>query len=62
MEFAAFAFLSSLCHIFIYIDTSAYYSAVGPRHPFKKDPALDYDIDSDEEWEEVSITAPCKNN
>ncbi|XP_010927904.1 chromatin assembly factor 1 subunit FAS1 isoform X2 [Elaeis guineensis] len=27
-------------------------SAVGPRHPFKKDPALDYDIDSDEEWEE----------
>ncbi|XP_008790577.2 chromatin assembly factor 1 subunit FSM-like [Phoenix dactylifera] len=27
-------------------------SAVGPRHPFKKDPDLDYDIDSDEEWEE----------
>ncbi|KAG1363677.1 chromatin assembly factor 1 subunit FAS1 [Cocos nucifera] len=40
------------CHIFIYIDAAAYYSAVGPRHPFKKDPALDYDIDSDEEWEE----------
>ncbi|KAA8538818.1 hypothetical protein F0562_025509 [Nyssa sinensis] len=25
---------------------------VGPRHPFEKDPELDYDIDSDEEWEE----------
>lgn len=25
---------------------------VGPRHPFKKDPELDYDLDSDEEWEE----------
>ncbi|XP_020099408.1 chromatin assembly factor 1 subunit FSM [Ananas comosus] len=25
---------------------------VGPRHPFKKDPDLDYDADSDEEWEE----------
>ncbi|XP_064946644.1 chromatin assembly factor 1 subunit FAS1-like isoform X1 [Musa acuminata AAA Group] len=25
---------------------------VGPRHPFRKDPELDYDIDSDEEWEE----------
>lgn len=25
---------------------------VGPRHPFKKDPNLDYDVDSDEEWEE----------
>ncbi|XP_031381599.1 chromatin assembly factor 1 subunit FAS1 isoform X1 [Punica granatum] len=25
---------------------------VGPRHPFSKDPELDYDIDSDEEWEE----------
>ncbi|XP_038989591.1 chromatin assembly factor 1 subunit FSM-like isoform X2 [Phoenix dactylifera] len=27
-------------------------SVVGPRHPFKKDPDLEYDIDSDEEWEE----------
>lgn len=26
---------------------------VGPRHPFKKDPDVDYDEDSDEEWEEV---------
>ena len=26
---------------------------VGPRHPFRKDPDLDYDVDSDEEWEEV---------
>ncbi|XP_062178342.1 chromatin assembly factor 1 subunit FAS1 [Alnus glutinosa] len=25
---------------------------VGPRHPFKKDPDVDYDEDSDEEWEE----------
>lgn len=25
---------------------------VGPRHPFKMDPDLEYDIDSDEEWEE----------
>uniref|UniRef100_A0A5B6YTU5 Putative chromatin assembly factor 1 subunit FAS1 n=1 Tax=Davidia involucrata TaxID=16924 RepID=A0A5B6YTU5_DAVIN len=25
---------------------------VGPRHPSEKDPELDYDIDSDEEWEE----------
>ena len=28
---------------------------VGPRCPFKKDPDLDYDIDSDEEWEEVYL-------
>ncbi|KAK1287712.1 Chromatin assembly factor 1 subunit FSM [Acorus calamus] len=27
-------------------------NVVGPRHPFKKDPTLDYDVDSDEEWEE----------
>ncbi|KAI4385648.1 hypothetical protein MLD38_003644 [Melastoma candidum] len=25
---------------------------VGPRHPFRMDPNLDYDVDSDEEWEE----------
>ncbi|KAL0382586.1 UNVERIFIED_CONTAM: Chromatin assembly factor 1 subunit FAS1 [Sesamum calycinum] len=25
---------------------------VGPRHPFVKDPDIDYEIDSDEEWEE----------
>ncbi|XP_050207102.1 chromatin assembly factor 1 subunit FAS1 [Mercurialis annua] len=25
---------------------------VGPRHPFRKEPDLDYDVDSDEEWEE----------
>ncbi|GLT40932.1 hypothetical protein SLA2020_150280 [Shorea laevis] len=25
---------------------------VGPRHPWRKDPELDYDVDSDEEWEE----------
>ncbi|KAK7269055.1 hypothetical protein RIF29_21770 [Crotalaria pallida] len=25
---------------------------VGPRHPFRKDPSLDYDVNSDEEWEE----------
>lgn len=28
---------------------------VGPRKPFKKDPDLDYDIESDEEWEEVLL-------
>jgi len=26
---------------------------VGPRHPLRKDPSLDYDVSSDEEWEEV---------
>lgn len=26
---------------------------VGPRKPFRRDLDLDYDIDSDEEWEEV---------
>ncbi|KAK7295219.1 hypothetical protein RJT34_18124 [Clitoria ternatea] len=25
---------------------------VGPRHPLRKDPDLDYDVSSDEEWEE----------
>ncbi|KAE9589676.1 putative chromatin assembly factor 1 subunit A [Lupinus albus] len=25
---------------------------VGPHHPFRKDPSLDYDVNSDEEWEE----------
>lgn len=27
-------------------------STVGPRHPLRKDPSLDYEVDSDEEWEE----------
>ena len=27
--------------------------AVGPCHPFRRDPDLDYNVDSDEEWEEV---------
>ena len=31
-------------------------SAVVPRNPFKKDPDLDYDVDSDVEWEEVFIS------
>lgn len=26
---------------------------VGARHPLRKDPNLDYDVSSDEEWEEV---------
>ncbi|KAG6579353.1 Chromatin assembly factor 1 subunit FAS1, partial [Cucurbita argyrosperma subsp. sororia] len=30
-------------------------SVVGPRHPFRKDPNLDYDVDSDEEWEEEDL-------
>ncbi|XP_004492868.1 chromatin assembly factor 1 subunit FAS1 [Cicer arietinum] len=25
---------------------------VGPRHPLRKDPSVDYDVSSDEEWEE----------
>ncbi|KAF5180370.1 Chromatin assembly factor 1 subunit fas1 [Thalictrum thalictroides] len=31
---------------------SAKSDVIGPRHPFKKDPNLDYDVESDEEWEE----------
>ncbi|MED6114680.1 hypothetical protein PIB30_082807 [Stylosanthes scabra] len=27
-------------------------NAVGPRHPLRKDPILDYEVSSDEEWEE----------
>lgn len=27
-------------------------NSIGPRRPFSKDPYLDYDIDSDDEWEE----------
>lgn len=30
---------------------------VGPCHPLRKDPDLDYDIDSDEDWEEVICDA-----
>uniref|UniRef100_A0A803L429 Chromatin assembly factor 1 subunit FAS1 n=1 Tax=Chenopodium quinoa TaxID=63459 RepID=A0A803L429_CHEQI len=26
---------------------------IGPRHPLKRDPDLEYEIDSDEEWEEI---------
>lgn len=38
------------------IDKSACFSTVvGPRHPLQKEPNLDYDVDSDEEWEEVHI-------
>lgn len=33
--------------------SSVYSRVVGPRHPFAQDPDLDYEIDSDEEWEEV---------
>src|SRR6266498_271942 len=28
-------------------------AAVGPRCPLKMDPDLDYEVDSDDEWEEV---------
>lgn len=34
----------------------------GPRHPFRKDPDLDYDVDSDEEWEEVSVNLIVTSN
>ena len=37
--------LCALMHLFSHV--------VGPRHPYKKDPNVDYDVDSDEEWEEV---------
>ncbi|BAT00952.1 Os07g0273301 [Oryza sativa Japonica Group] len=30
-------------------------STVSARHPFKVDPLLDYDVDSDEEWEETEV-------
>lgn len=32
-----------------------YSQVVGPRRPLKKDPELDYEVDSDEEWEEVVL-------
>jgi hypothetical protein len=28
-------------------------AAISPRCPFKMDPDLDYEVDSDDEWEEV---------
>jgi hypothetical protein len=34
-----------LCYFFSHV--------VGPCHPFRRDPDLDYNVDSDEEWEEV---------
>ncbi|CAL9098355.1 unnamed protein product [Musa textilis] len=34
------------------IHRNTLHGVVGPRHPFRKDPELDYDVDSDEEWEE----------
>ncbi|CAK9222817.1 unnamed protein product [Sphagnum troendelagicum] len=27
-------------------------TTIGPRHPLKRDPSLNYEVDSDEEWEE----------
>ncbi|XP_010551385.1 PREDICTED: chromatin assembly factor 1 subunit FAS1-like [Tarenaya hassleriana] len=38
---------------------------IGPRHPLKKDPDLDYEIDSDEEWEEEEpgeSLSDCEND
>ncbi|ESQ28840.1 hypothetical protein EUTSA_v10018127mg [Eutrema salsugineum] len=38
---------------------------VGPRRPLKKDPELDYDVDSDEEWEEEQAgesLSDCEND
>lgn len=37
---------------------------VGPRNPYRKDPELDYDVDSDEEWEEEEpgeILSDCED-
>lgn len=42
-------YINSLCFIDHISET------VGSRHPFRKDPELDYDVDSDEEWEEVYL-------
>jgi hypothetical protein len=30
-------------------------AVVGPRCPLKMDPDLDYEVDSDDEWEEVLV-------
>jgi hypothetical protein len=30
-------------------------TTIGPRHPLKKDLTLNYEVDSDEEWEEVRV-------
>jgi hypothetical protein len=30
-------------------------ATIGPRHPLKKDLTLNYEVDSDEEWEEVRV-------
>jgi len=30
-----------------------YSAVIGPRCPLKMDPDLDYEVDSDDEWEEV---------
>ncbi|CAH2065585.1 unnamed protein product [Thlaspi arvense] len=38
---------------------------VGPRRPLKKDPELDYEVDSDEEWEEEQAgesLSDCEND
>ena len=40
------------CHDSFYYICSA---VVGPRCPLKMDPDLDYEVDSDDEWEEVLV-------
>ncbi len=38
-------------------------TTIGPRHPLKRDPSLNYEVDSDEEWEEVAPSlSPAPNS
>lgn len=45
VQVVAGTFLDCVCNFFSQV--------VGARHPFVKDSDIEYDIDSDEEWEEV---------
>lgn len=48
-------FLSLLTIVLRVLLFNIYSQVVGPRRPLKKDPELDYEVDSDEEWEEVVL-------
>lgn len=48
--------------MFLIVSASVFSQVIGPRHPFVKDPDLDYEIDSDEEWEEVCMPAFYSSN
>lgn len=51
----AVACIYATCYLYNCILMCPFSHVVGPRHPFRKDPDLDYEIDSDEEWEEVLL-------